>query len=223
VLNAGYRGHSGHSGHSGITLVELMVTLAILGLVLVAAFPSVTSWMRNNQIRTAAIAVLNGLNKARNEAVRRNSNVRFSLVTTTPSSTPPGALDNTCQLSSNSASWVVSLQVPTLQCGAGASDTAAPMIIDKWEQRNASSAVTAAVKDATCTAAATTNTVVFNAYGRVASDPGNAAEPPPPLRCIVVDHSSGSGNRKLNIVVSTGGSVRLCDPAVTDATDPRKC
>jgi hypothetical protein len=29
--------------------------------------------------------------------------------------------------------------------------------------------------------------------------------------------------RCLQINVSASGSVRMCDPAVTDATDPRKC
>jgi type IV fimbrial biogenesis protein FimT len=27
----------------------------------------------------------------------------------------------------------------------------------------------------------------------------------------------------LNIAVNTGGTVRMCDPAVTDSNDPRKC
>jgi hypothetical protein len=29
--------------------------------------------------------------------------------------------------------------------------------------------------------------------------------------------------RCLRVVVSSSGSVRMCDPAVTDATDPRAC
>lgn len=66
----------------GFTLIELMVTIAILGLTLAMAAPSITTWIQNAQIRTAAENILSGLQLARTEAIRRNANIRFTLAAT---------------------------------------------------------------------------------------------------------------------------------------------
>ncbi len=63
----------------GFTLIEVMVTIAILGLTLAMAAPTVTTWIQNAQIRTAAENILSGLQLARTEAIRRNANIRFTL------------------------------------------------------------------------------------------------------------------------------------------------
>ncbi len=64
---------------SGFTLVELMITLAILGVLVTAALPSFRVMMQNYQARVAAESVANGLQRARGEAVARNANVQFVL------------------------------------------------------------------------------------------------------------------------------------------------
>lgn len=64
---------------SGFTLTEMVITLAIVGVLLAAAIPSYRSWVNNTQIRTAAESVQNGLQLARAEAVRRNTRVSFTL------------------------------------------------------------------------------------------------------------------------------------------------
>jgi type IV fimbrial biogenesis protein FimT len=63
----------------GVTLVEMLIGLAVLGLLLSLAVPSFMVWMQNTQIRNAADAVLNGLQLARSEAIRRNKPVQFAL------------------------------------------------------------------------------------------------------------------------------------------------
>ena len=68
-----------HSFQHGVTLIELMITLTILGILTVAAMPSYSQWIQNSQIRTASDAILNGLQLARAEAVRRNAAVSFTL------------------------------------------------------------------------------------------------------------------------------------------------
>lgn len=62
----------------GMTLIELMITLTILGILVVAAMPSYSQWIQNSQIRTASDAILNGLQLTRAEAVRRNAAVAFA-------------------------------------------------------------------------------------------------------------------------------------------------
>ncbi|WP_287655570.1 GspH/FimT family pseudopilin, partial [Accumulibacter sp.] len=66
----------------GFSLVELLVGMAILGVLLAIAMPAFSNWLRNARVRTAAESVQNGLQLARAEAVRRNTSVRFQLVTT---------------------------------------------------------------------------------------------------------------------------------------------
>jgi len=61
----------------GFTLIELMIAIALLGLLLAFAMPSYSIWIQNTRIRSAAESFVNGLQLARNEAVRRNANVEF--------------------------------------------------------------------------------------------------------------------------------------------------
>jgi type IV fimbrial biogenesis protein FimT len=192
-----------------------MVTMAILGLLLMATMPSVGAWMRNTEIRNAAESISNGLAKARNEAVRRNRPVLFSLVT--PGSGNAGVLDNTCALSATSASWVVSLATPEGACNRAVSEDTSPMILAKFAQGDGARNVSIAVRTADCSAAATTTQVRYEPFGRI------GASNPTPLRCILISHNSAGTSRPLRLVLNNSGNVRMCDPAVTDSNDPRKC
>jgi type IV fimbrial biogenesis protein FimT len=204
----------GPSGNSrGFSLVELLVTVTILALLMVAAMPSMGAWLRNTAIRNAAESLSNGLNKARNEAVRRNQTVLFSLVTSANGN--PGLLDTSCALSTTSASWIVSLASPANQCNADVSDTAAPQILAKFAQGDGAANVTVTVKNDNCAATDTTTQVSFSNFGRV----NNAA----PLRCIEVRHTLSADTHPLQVRINPGGSVRVCDPVVTNLNDPRRC
>lgn len=65
----------------GVTLIESMIVIAILGILIALAGPAIGDWLKNAQIRTAAESLQNGLQQARNEAVRRNVPVEFRLLT----------------------------------------------------------------------------------------------------------------------------------------------
>lgn len=64
---------------AGFTLIELMVTVAVLAILLYIALPNFAVWMQNTQIRTAGEAVLNGMQLARGEAIRRNASVELGM------------------------------------------------------------------------------------------------------------------------------------------------
>lgn len=67
------------SASRGFTLTELMIAIAVLAILLGLALPSFKTWLQNSQIRNAAEAIQNGLQRARSEAVARNANVEFVL------------------------------------------------------------------------------------------------------------------------------------------------
>jgi type IV fimbrial biogenesis protein FimT len=191
-----------------MSLIELMVGIAIVAMLFSFAAPSFSTWIQGTQIRTAAEAIQNGLMLARAEAVRRNTTVRFQLTST---------LDSSCALSTSGTNWVVSLDDPTGACNSAASDTDAPRIIQARAgaegSRNASVAATPQ------------SAVVFNGLGRVT--------PVPAVNNIKIDIKNLIGGacvadatpgpmRCLQVVVSTGGQVRMCDPKFP-STDPQGC
>ena len=63
----------------GFSIIEVVVTIAIIGLLLSIGVPSFFTWMQNLQIRTGAEGVMAGYNIAKNEAVRRNVNVEMTI------------------------------------------------------------------------------------------------------------------------------------------------
>lgn len=67
------------SEHRGFSLVELLIGIAIMAILLSLAMPSFQTWLQNSQIRNAAEAIQNGLQRARAEAVGRNANVELVL------------------------------------------------------------------------------------------------------------------------------------------------
>lgn len=196
---------------AGVSLIELMIAITIAALLMMIGLPSMVTWLNNSQIRTAGETMLAGLTLARVEAVKRNQIVRFQLVSD---------LTSGCTLSSSGTSWVVSLADPSAACNAAPSDTAAPQIIQAKSGGEGTNHVAV-----TATGAAT---VYFNGLGRVTS-PGGAANitrilitNPGAGTCQYVDPTNGT-MRCLRIDISAGGEIKMCDPAVTDVTDPRIC
>jgi len=65
----------------GFTTIEMLIGIVVLAVLLGLGAPSFMVWLQNAQIRNAADAVLNGLQLARTEAIRRNKPVQFALTT----------------------------------------------------------------------------------------------------------------------------------------------
>ena len=191
---------------SGFSLVELGVTLAVLALLAFAVLPLVADWLRNTRVRNSAESIQNGLQKARNEALRRNQNITFWLV----SQSDERIVDNNCALSSSSGSWVISVSNPSGLCATQPDNATAPMIVETHAAGDGGSgvAVVAAASDGSAS-----SSVTFNGFGQVvqASSPINT-----------IDFSATSGAHRLRVVVNAGGSVRMCDRDVAD-TDSRSC
>ena len=59
----------------GLTLIELMITLAIAGILIASAAPSMREFIQNNRSATQINELQATLNLGRNEAIKRNSNI----------------------------------------------------------------------------------------------------------------------------------------------------
>ncbi len=210
----------------GFTLIEVMIAMAVMAIALALGLPNVSVWIQNTQLKTAAEGVVSGLQLARAEALRRNARVRFQLVTT---------VDAGCALlaagATAGANWVVSLAAdpsglaadPSGKCDRAPSDAVDPFILQKKSGTEGS---------INATLAAASGLAVFNGLGRlttgttggvanlsqinVRNPTGGACQPP-------FGTAGGGPMRCLSILVSPGGEVRMCDPAVTDVNDSRSC
>ncbi|MEF8756129.1 MAG: GspH/FimT family pseudopilin [Accumulibacter sp.] len=192
------------NAHRGFSLTELIVGIVILGVLMAMAVPRFSDWLRNARIRSSAEAIQNGLQLARAEAVRRNATVRFQLVS---------AIDDTCALATTGPHWVVSMDNPAGQCATAPSDTAAPRIIQVRNRAEGSQQTQVAAGQ---------SAFVFNGLGRLI---------PVPAANVAIDVSnttggtcvaSGGSVRCLRLVVSVGGQIRMCDPALP-AGDAQAC
>lgn len=82
----------------GFSLIELLITLAIAGIILAMGIPPLLTVIASTQSRTVAESIQTGLKLARAEAISRNAPMRFQLVTD---------LTSTCGYSTSSMLWVV--------------------------------------------------------------------------------------------------------------------
>ncbi len=189
----------------GFTLVEMIVVMAVLSILLAIAAPSLQTFMRNAQVRSLSESLLAGINLARSEAIRRNTQVSFWMVTNTSAS---------CASSDAGNAWVVSLDSPANNCDTPASPTTNPRIVQTHIGSEAATGINIA---ATTNGGAAASCISFNGFGAVESAcPGGLA------RLAVINLTSESGGRALRIQVD-GGSVRLCDPSISDSANPVRC
>lgn len=191
----------------GVTLIETLIALILLLLLISLGAPSYAIWIKNNQIRTAAESILNGLQLARSEAIKRNTMVRFQLVSD---------LTSGCSVSSSGKNWVVSLDSVASACDATASDTAAPRILQKRSAQEGSAATSVS---ATLTGGSAAS-VIFDSFGRVQSSSLTSSI----TRIDISITGATSGTyRDLRVAIAPGGRIIMCDPAVTATGDTRLC
>lgn len=184
----------------GFSLVELMIGITILGLLLMLALPSYNIWIANARVRTATTSILNGLQLARTEAIRRNMPV--SLLLTSAS-----------DVSDWTVGCVTVLTAPPIDC---------PAVIQSYAAVEGTQSATISITDSAGNAD-TTNIVTFNSFGQVVTpDPTGSL----PIARIDVTSTllTAPDARPLRITVSSGGLVRMCDPALpSPPTNPSGC
>jgi len=188
----------------GMTLVELMIGLVIVALLLMGGVPAFTTYMQNQRLRATGDSLLAGLQLARVEAVKRNGQVEMVLT----DDDPIAAGVSSITASATGRNWVVRYYDP------------ATMFYEFIEGRSGSVG-SGSLDTTTVVVTAANATIQFNGFGattlgasstyQITNPTGGACASAGPVRC-------------LNVVVSPGGQVRLCDPDTSlAARDTRKC
>ena len=191
----------------GFTLIELVVTIALLGILVMLSVPSFTGWIRNSQVRTVAEALQTGLRTAQAEAVRRNRQVVLSFTNNAPSATSTAA--------AGGKNWA-------LQTVAQFGETTE--FITGGKLTDIASAVAIANS-------LTANAVCFNANGRLAANASPGAPsavctlPSAPTSAVTFNVTMTGAERPLNVIVQLGGQLRMCDPnrPALSASSPDGC
>lgn len=191
------RAAAGINTQRGLTLVELAVVMTIAAILYMQAAPLFSVWIGNTQTRTAAESVLNGLQLARGEAIRRNRLVQLVFTNGT------------------NASWTVGCANPV--------DNGTPNVDDPGDclpviqardagETSAQPQLGMLPLDAT--------TITFDSLGRVVAniDGSDTATQIDVANPIV----GASARRTLRLALGAAGDVRMCDPAIAHS-DPRGC
>lgn len=186
---------------SGFTMIEMAVTMTVFAILVALGVPTMTTWIRNNKVRTVADSLQNGLRLAQAESMRRSRQVVFALTnSTTPNLKPlPAVVGGT--------SWAIW----TLPSMSAADEQ--PQFIQSGELSNASSQVTITT---------TVSTVCFNSMGRLVNNAsaavtditgGDTCIQPntgtPPMLKFNIDLAGA--DRPLQVNLALGGQVHMCD------------
>ena len=194
---------------SGFTMIEMVVTMTIFAILVAMGVPTMTSWIRNNKVRTVTESLQTGLRLAQAESLRRSRQVVFAMTnSTTPSTTLP------LPAVAGGTSWAI-WTVPSMTDG-----TETPQFIQSGELSNAS----AGVQVASAAPNASVSTVCFNSMGRLVNNAGanviaitggdTCLQPTgtPPVQRFNITMTGA--NRPLQVYLALGGQVHMCDPGV---------
>jgi type IV fimbrial biogenesis protein FimT len=188
----------------GMSIIEIVITIAIVGLLLALAAPSAATWIQNTQLRNAAESALNGIQLARVEAIKRNQVVAFQLTDT------------------NSTAWQVCVYDVVNNACSGVAGSQLASRGPSEGSPNARFGVDFALSD-TSTAidpgTAVPGTLAFDTFGRLATtNPNNV------MRIDVRNpQMNAADERRLVILINIGGNVRMCDPRLSLAANPQGC
>ena len=193
-----------HAMQRGITLIEVMISVAIVSITLSLGIPAYGEWIQNVQIRTAAESMQSGIQLARAEGLRQNAQVLFQLMTT---------IGADCALSTSATNWVISTEDASGRCNQ----------TDSTETPHITRFKAASEGTRNVTVAATKESIQFNGLGQVTPAVADTItidfENPAGGSCI----ADGGKMHCLRVQVTSGGQVRMCDPAATASDDPRTC
>lgn len=232
----------------GFSLIELVVAIAIMGILLALGLPALSSYTGNIKLRAAAESFLAGIQLARGEAIRLNTNVELILTNSVPvpDSGAPGSDYPALEEASNdnlgnsvttgkqaannptakassavdpSYNWLIrTLPLAGGACGTNAASSQALACWFITARRGAEGSGTSS--DATSPVLMEgPASVSFTPLGGASAASDFNFSNPSGGACAL----DGGPMRCLRIRVEVGGRAKLCDPAATAAGDTRGC
>lgn len=184
---------------AGFTLIELMIALAVSSILMLMAVPNYQRWVQNSKIRSVAESVLHGLQAARAEAIRLNARVEFRLA----------------GLNSGGADWSIVVQ------DTGTAEQAESFMLAAATDGDGHAVTGIRIGSRSTPDFSGSPTgdapgaIVFTGLGSLAGATS--------VRQIDFEAVEPDGGRRLAIVLSSAGSVRLCDPARSRSTSAQGC
>ena len=179
---------------SGFTLIEVLIAMFLFSILIALALPSFSQWTQNQQIRTTAEGVYNGLQRAEAEAAKRNQPVDFALISSAPA---PGVAP---VVSNSGPNW----EVATDQAGQPA---VAGFIQGGLGAESGKNVVITS----------TQSIVTFSGTG-VSSGASVSVSNPTGGACA----TAGGPMQCLQVTVTQYGKIRMCNPAQL-AGSPQGC
>ena len=176
---------------AGFTIIELMIAVVIMAILMALALPSFRTWMQNIQIRNAGGSITNGLQRARGEAVARNTNVSFVL-----------AADS---------SWTVNVvATATLIESRSSAESSQNVTLTAWTQ----DLTVAPTVPPTLTLATYPATTTYNNFGQVVAVSNSLAQvdltAPDGTRDMRVTLGPGGNAKMCDPSLATGSSPSAC-------------
>jgi type IV fimbrial biogenesis protein FimT len=191
---------------AGFTIIELMIAITLMGILLVMGIPAFSTYGQNLKIRNSVQAFVAGLQKARGEALQRNTRVDFVL--TNDDVSGPGFGGVTA--SSTGTNWLVR------------TNDLSTFIEGKAGVEGTASTANAVQVAGTDTGGAPVSMVVFTGLGATTLTTAATFSFTNPTGGTCT--GSGGSMRCLNVVVSVGGQSRICDPDPSvPVGDTRRC
>jgi len=201
---------------AGFTMIEMAVAMAIFAILVALGVPSMTTWIRNNKVRTVSDSLQTGLRLAQAESLRRSRQVVFALTnSTTPTQKPLPAVVN-------GTAWAI-WTVPSMTNAADET----PMFIQSGVLSNASTNVQVISNGTAAVCFNSVGRLTNNASANVTAITGGAICSQPTVGAPPVQQfniSIPGGDRPLQVNLGLGGQVHMCDPgvAISDA-HPEGC
>ena len=124
---------------TGFTMIEIMITIAIAGILAAVALPSFSNMQKNNCLTTSVNSLVSSLQRARSDAVKRRTNVTVSAasgdwsngwnITLDEDRNGNGTLDSGEDYDGNGVlNNAAVVQKTTLSCGATITGTATSFV-----------------------------------------------------------------------------------------------
>ena len=188
---------TGRRQRSGFTLVELAVTMVLVVVLALLAAPQMRLYTVNARIHSTAEAFAASVHMARAESIRRNAPVEVVLTD------QAAIVENveTDSLTLTGPNWIV-------RQPAGVEEPQGAALFIEGFMGDA---------DGEMVTTGASNTIRFNAAGGLTKG-GMVKFTHGAIAC-----APDGAARCLRVTVSSGGSVRLCDPQATANDDTRRC